>query len=68
MVHAFLPFVLQCLDSSGVKALLLTLKKVLRSGNDVVISPIPVSSGMFFMLEKIENNQMVPSQENREGD
>ena len=61
-VHALLPSVLQCLNSNGVKVFLLSLKRVLYSGNDVIISLIPVSSQMF----GTEKNQMEPNQENME--
>ena len=49
-VHTFLPSVLQCSDPSGIEVLLLTLKKVLYSGNDGIITLIPFSSKMFFQV------------------
>ena len=64
-VHTFLPSVLQCLDPGGIEVLFLTLKKILNSGNDVIISLF--QQDVFSSLGT-ENNSMVPNQENMEGD
>ena len=58
---------LQCSDRDGIEVLLLTLKKVLYSGNDVIITRTVFQQDVFSSLGT-ENNPMVPNQENIEGD
>ena len=58
------PLVLQCLDSRGIEALILILKKVLNCRYDLIISPILLPSQLFFHV----GEQLVPNQENMEGD
>ena len=50
-VHTLLSSVVQCLDFSGVEVLL-TLKKVVHSGNGIIISLIVVSIQMFFHVRE----------------
>ena len=68
-VRALLPSVLQCfLDSCGIGAVMLILKKVLNCRYDLIIGPILLPSQVFFHVGKQEIVIMVPNQENMEGD
>ena len=66
-VHTLLS-VLQRLDSCGIKALILIIEKVLNCRYDLIISLILLPSQVFFSCWGTENSQMVPNQENMEGD
>ena len=68
VVHTLLPLVLQHLDSCGIEALILILKTVINSIYDLIIGRILLSSHIFFSCWRTENSQMVPNQENMEGD
>ena len=71
-VHALLPSVLQRLDSRGIEALILILeeeKQILNCRYDLIIGPILLPSQVFFHVAwGTEDSQMVPNQENVEGD
>ena len=62
-VHTLLPLLLQRLDSRGIEALILILEKVLNCRYDLIISPILLHSQCW----GTEKSQMVPTQENVEG-
>ena len=71
-VHILLPSVLQCLDSHGIEALILILYKVHIWRYDLIIGligPILLHSEVFSpSCWGTENSQMIPNQENMEGD
>ena len=68
-VHTLLPLVLlQRLDSRGIEALILIFEKVFNCRYDLIIGPILLPSQVFFSCCGTENIQMVPNQENMEGD
>ena len=67
-VHTLLPSVLQRLDSCGIEAIILILQKVLNCKSYLIIDLILLPSQVFFSYRGIENSQMVPNQENMEGD
>lgn len=52
VVHAFLPLVLQSLDSCGIEALALMLKEVLNSRYEMIIGLIVLHSQVFFHVRK----------------
>ena len=69
-VHTLLPSVLQCLDSHGIEALILIFDKVLNCRYDLIVRSDTASqpSGVFVMsCWRTENSQMLPNQENMEG-
>ena len=61
VVHTLLPSVLQRLDSCGIKI-------VLNCRYDLIVGPIIASQLSAFSSWGTENSQMVPNQENMEGD
>ena len=67
-VHTLFPSVLQHLDSHGMKVLILILKKVLNCRYDLIIGLILLLSQVFFSCWGTKSIQMVPNQENMEGD
>ena len=68
-VHTLLLSVLQRLDSRGIEALILILEKRSSTADyDLIIGRIYCFSAKCFSCWGTENSQMVPSQENVEGD
>ena len=67
VVHTLLPVVLQHLDFCGIEALIRILEKVLNCRYDLVIGQILLPSQGFFSYRGTGNGQMVPNQENMEG-
>ena len=67
--HTLLPLVLQCLDSCGIEAIMI-LKKVLNCSLQIWPhhQSDTASQPSVFSCWEIENSQMVPNQENMEGD
>ena len=66
VVNTLLPSVLQRLDSHGIEALILILEKVLNCR--MTSSVCTASKPSVFSCWWTENSQMVPNQENMEGD
>ena len=66
-VHTLLPSVLQSLDSPGIEALIPILEKVLNCRHELIIGPILLPSQVFFRCWGTDNSQMIPIQENMEG-
>ena len=66
-VHTLLPSVLQHLDSCGIEALILILKKAFNCRYDLIIDLILLPSQVFFSCWGTEHSQMVLNQDNMEG-
>ena len=64
-VHTLFPSVLQCLDSCGIEALILILKKVLNCRYDFIIGPklLPSQVGFFFILGNRKQSNGAKSEE-----
>ena len=68
-VHTLLPSVLQRLNSCGIEALILILEKSSTACRyDIIIGPIMLPSQVLFRVGGTENSQIVPNQDNMEGD
>ena len=68
VINALLPSVLQRFDSHGIEALILILEKVLNCWCDLLSVWYCFPAKCFFSCRGTENSQMVPNQENVEGD